>query len=261
MGGYRRQGKSGKGSGSWGKGGKGYYGGKSGKGGAPFAGKGQSSEHLKKVEWGDRYAKWSLRPFAGPTGNALGNLSTPEQEVLMPASIDGAFDETSSEYKRRQGYALSMGAGTFKAGADTLLKAAYVDPAKAKFAKDNEEASEVFSKFLRAAQTKGGKEELAEMLKSREGQEFLGACRYLDSSTEGSRRDEAGVRSATNAYIEFLTTDVEAKQMAFQKLSVMSSRLYLFAMEGLEATALLARPKSMAVRVAFSTGAEAGIAL
>ena len=58
-------------------------------------------------------------------GAAIGSKDFPEECWLDPTKLEAALTEDYSEYKRRQGVAVSEGAGTFQHGGDALLKAGY----------------------------------------------------------------------------------------------------------------------------------------
>ena len=178
---------------------------------------------------GARWPKFALAPYVDKEGVPFYTRQTEEEKFLRPASIAGTRTAANSEWVLRMGTALSESAATAEAGSETLLK----------YFKD----ADVFAKHSPHL----GFEPVAAALNTAEGVAFREACQHLNRSNEGEARTEDSAKAAIRNWLAFLSgKDAEKRHKAFRKLAMVSSRLYLFAMDALEAFALAGHPEAFA---------------
>lgn len=229
---------------SWSKG-KGTWGSKGGSGAwpsswSPKGGNGKAAaekkDWVRKVQWNDRLPKYYLRPYVDQAGSPFVTGNLEEKDLLSTRDLAAVMAETCSEYCSRQGVALSEGAANLQVGAELLQH---------HFGTGSEDGSMTAEKAMEGLQ-KVGIEGLLQQLASADGKKFQEACQYLNMSNPLAERSEKATAQAVKRYLRFLTKDSGAKEAAFRRLARFSARLYLMAMEGLEAMAAMNQPQTMA---------------
>ena len=160
------------------------------------------------------FPKHALAPYPNESSNPLYSGDLEAEEFLEFKSIAKSRTPSNCEFLRRPGMATSLAASALRVGAEELAKGSL-----------------------------GGLDSMIKFAKSKK--DFVKCLKVLDTG-KTKQPDKKSIERATSAFVDTLQNlDAEERQ-SLSDLALASARLYLFAMNALEAADMLGNPKMYA---------------
>ena len=172
-------------------------------------------------------AKWSIRPYLDKRGSPFFGDITSNAFLSEKHMLENVISGGSSEWCNRLGFALSLGGSTIQGGAKFVDQ--YCAP------KDGESAADTAARAFKSF----GLADLARILAEPDGAAYVRAMTFLNDDGDNDR-SEKQVAAEVKRVLRFLRKDADTKAACYRRIVNMAAKLYVFGMELLAETYLVA---------------------
>ena len=176
-----------------------------------FSGKDKDGKGSYNIPKYMLFSKHALAPYPNESSNPLYSGDLKAEEFLEFKAIAKSRTASNCEFLRRPGVATSLAASALRVGSEELIKGSL-----------------------------GGLESMIKFAKGKK--DFVKCLKVLDTG-KTRQPDKKQVERATNVVVDTLQNLDAEERKGLSDLALTSARLYLFAMNALEAADMLGNPK------------------